>query len=467
MELYILDKTYNIIGLVDKAESVLWNKKYNDVGECEIYVPCSDVYLELLQRGYYVYRFDDDMLCKIENVELTTDENNGDFLTATATDACKILSGRIIRWLTVYSGTVAGFIKRLLLDNVINPAQAQRKIPNFVIDESNFSELTETINVTTSTDDLLQLIISTCKAYGYGFRLSFDRDRGQLVFRLYKGKNKAATVGARTATGEEYVEFSPAFGNITSSAYKESEGEYKNLAYVGYVGKDDSVSLLSLYDGDTEPTGEARQEIYVDGTGTTRDITYEELLSLFPAAQKGEGVYYIVEDGSRINVATYDASTATETQVIITDYARERINYVHGGDYFGDTAPLSVVLGVFDLYSPVTEDNMIYIEIDGERIVLGTIVPSTEKVTATDYAYIMLIRRLGINALAEHRKTQEFIGAVDVTDSYLYKTDYDLGDTVKVRNDYGKTADAQIVEIMESVDASNNRTVEPTFEYFN
>jgi hypothetical protein len=417
MELYILNNDYEQIAVIDEAESKLWNKKFNDVGECEIYVPCSDEMLSILQKGYYVYRYDDDMFCQIEKVKIETDVENGDYLIATATDICKILSGRIVRGQTdaslvtspvVFSGTVANFIKKLITDNVINPPsnQAERKIANFIFDDSNFSEFSETIETSVVAKDLLQLIISTCKSYNYGFRVSYNTNTQKLVFRLYKGKNKAS------ASGEEYVEFSPEYSNIISSEFEVDGSALKNVAYVGYKTAADEFALLSLFNGDTQPSGEARKEIYIDGTGTSRSITVDELQSIFhgnvkrnPTSGGATGYYYVITGGEEIKVATFEGETKD---------------------------------GVY-----------------------------SEKVTVTDYTYLLLIKALGRNALAENVETQYFSGEVDTIDTYEYKTDYDLGDTVKVINEYGIEAEAQITEVMESEDTENGYQIEPKFEYIN
>ena len=405
MQVYILDTEYNPIGMIDAAESVLWNPKYNDVGECEIYIPCNEVYLSMLRRGHYVYRFDDEMFCRIEKFEIKTDVENGDYIIATARDICNILSGRIIRWQIVYSGTLGQFIQKVLTDNVVNPEQSQRAIPHFVFDASNLAEFSEKVEVSAFTDDLLQLILATCKTYSIGFRVSFNMETRKLVFRLYRGKNKASI------TGEEYIEFSPAYANILNSSYAEEDSAYKNVAYIGYKGVDEQVHLLSLFKGEEEPQGEERREVYIDGTGTSRDITYDELSKMFPEVKRypatTSGYYYIGSFGTNTEqkVATFEVSTT-----------------------------------------------------DGVN---------TEKITVTDYTYLLLVRAVGENALAERSMIQSFGGNVDTIDSYEYKVDYNLGDIVKVINEYGIEAEARITEVMESDDADNGFSVEPKFEYLN
>lgn len=408
MQIYILDPEYEPIGVIDEQEDIVFNKRYCGVGYCALKVACTAEMLGLLRRGNYIYRYDDNMWCKIEKVAIDTNVEQGDYLTVDATDMNNILAGRIVRWGVVYSGTAAGFIKRLIIENIISPEQSKRKIENFIFDDSNFSEFTEKIDVgkDTATQDLLPLIETTCKAYNYGFRVSLDIYNKRIVFRLLRGKNKA------TMESEEYVEFSPNFANIISSHYAEDEREYKNVVYVGYksADKDDeNIHLHSVYEGQSqgkpEPQGEQRREVYIDGTSTSREIALDDLKLLFGSVTKEGSSYYATVNSEKKEVATF----TTETQ-------------------------------------------------DGA---------TTEKITVTDFTYHLLIRNIGVNALAERKKTQEFDGEVDTIDTYKYKADYDLGDIVKVANEYGIQAAAQITEVTESENADSPYTIEPKYEYIN
>ena len=394
--------SYERIGVIDEVESILWNPKYNDIGSAEIYASCDASYLELLRRGNYLYRDADEMFCKIEQMEITTDAQEGDYIIATAVDISNILSGRIIRDAFAFSGKVVDFVKKVLVDNVISPSVEKRKIPNFRIDDSNFNEFTETIDTTIGNEDIGLLIIATCKAYNYGFKTTYDEVADELVFKLYKGKNKASM------DSDEYIEFSPEFANLISSNYKEDESLYKNIVYVSYLSADEQVYLLSMFEGAKEPQGEGRREIFVDGTGTSREVTLDVLRDLwgtvkrYPATQgtEIEGYYYT---GTDTKVATFEIKTT-----------------------------------------------------DGV---------SEEKLIATDNTYLKLIRIIGKNALMERVRMMSFTGEVDTVESYEYKKDYSLGDIVRVKNEYGLEAEARIVEIMESEDANNGYVCEPKFEF--
>lgn len=78
--------------------------------------------------------------------------------------------------------------------------------------------------------------------------------------------------------------------------------------------------------------------------------------------------------------------------------------------------------------------------------------------------YKRVLANLGKEALADTSVVETFEGSVDTMESYKYKDDYDLGDIVTIKNEYGIEADARITEIIETWD-NEGYTLEPTFEY--
>lgn len=63
--------------------------------------------------------------------------------------------------------------------------------------------------------------------------------------------------------------------------------------------------------------------------------------------------------------------------------------------------------------------------------------------------YTSMLTQTGTNILAEHAATQHFNFEVDAN-SYRYKEDFELGDIITVRADYGLILTAKIVEVIES-----------------
>lgn len=380
---------------VEDYESFLWIPKYNDLGECEIYIQASSEYKDWFKIGNFIYRSTDDMFCEIKDVNIDNDDEKGSYLIATGKDCSDTLGDRIVRYETVFSGKPYEFIKLIIENNIIEGSIETRKINNFEF-ECNINN-DDHINIVAFGEDLFTLIQSICKTYGYGFKLTYNLDEQKYKFILYQGESKC------NKTDETYVEFSPDFANIVSSSYNENSEGYKNVCYVKYLPynqtkNEDVKELKSVYDTsryNKEPEGKDRKEICVDGTSVKKEMTVEELIA-----------------------AVGEVS-------------------INGSEYRDASGNL--------VAKKIGED----------------------KVKLENDTYFSLIETLAYNTLAEHNIKKEFNGIVDTQDSYVYKVDYNLGDIVKVIDDYGAKVNARIVEIMESDDIEDGHQVEPTFEYIN
>ena len=77
--------------------------------------------------------------------------------------------------------------------------------------------------------------------------------------------------------------------------------------------------------------------------------------------------------------------------------------------------------------------------------------------------YLAMLAERGKEKLAERVATQSFEADVEPRMTYQYKDDWNLGDVVKVTNEYGITAQPRIVEIIECWDAEGYTAI-PTFD---
>lgn len=401
----VINYVFEEEGFLDYSESILWTTKYNDVGECEIYTPYDDELWKLLQIDNYIYREDDDMFCRINSVQIKTDVENGNYIIATGTDMVSILADRIIDTSFKYSirkdkpeTSIASLIYKLIEDNIINSNDHYRNIANLIFKTENLTPIDADVDIDVSIGNLLETIKTLCKAYNYGFKIKCSLETNKLEFILYEGTNKS------TVESDAYVEFSPAYGNIISSDYKEDNSIYKNACYVIY--KDESTEEQRLLRvEETSEQGLKRREIIVDGSSISRELTKEEFENMFAGVlfDESKNIYYYIDSAT------------------------------------GEQIPLGKKTGT------------------GEN----------EKIVITDIGYMELLKSLGKNTLAANTINIDFAGEVDVIDTYEYKVDYKLGDIVKVINDYGIEAEARIIEIIESDDIENGYVVEPKFEYIN
>ena len=258
MDLMILDDTLTPIDIVDNATSVIWNKRYFEAGDFEIYISSNEKTAESLKKRYFVMRQDDDMICMITHVEYKDDPENGNFKIVSGQSVEALLKRRIVWQQTSSksSETVEQFIRRLIDENAINPTDTKRKIPFLELGE--LKGFAEKLDKQLTGDNLLGAIVELCKAYEYGFKITLENKK--LKFELYKGIDRSYNQSTLP-----FVTFSDAYDNLIDSQYIYDENDAKNVALV--AGEGEGLDRRTASVG--EASGIDRQEIFVDA----RDIS--------------------------------------------------------------------------------------------------------------------------------------------------------------------------------------------------
>ena len=89
---------------------------------------------------------------------------------------------------------------------------------------------------------------------------------------------------------------------------------------------------------------------------------------------------------------------------------------------------------------------------------------NNDVVTLRDVVYLPYLYILGDEKLSEYGTTTTFTGSIEPNVTYIYGTDYNLGDLVTVRNEFGISQAARIMEVVQAWDEQGYH-VEPKFEY--
>lgn len=253
MNLYVLSPNFTRIGVVDSYCSLIWTRRYQDTGDFEIYLPATSDYISLLKAENLIIRDDDDMVCVIEKITFSTDEENGDYLTVTGRSVESYLSRRIVWPQTILDGTAENAIRQLVTDNVIFPENDERRIPNIVL--WTFNQFPERIDVQMTGDNLLEAIKEICATYNYGFKMVLDEVNGRFLFQIYKGTDRSTEQNETP-----FVMFSPDYENLVSTEYAYDNTNFKNVAYV--AGEGEGKNRKSQIVGNA--TGLDRRELFVD-----------------------------------------------------------------------------------------------------------------------------------------------------------------------------------------------------------
>lgn len=228
MELYVMNQSYKTIAVIDTFTSVIWTKRYFTCGDFELYLPVTNELLNVLAIGNYVYRLDDDCVMIIEKIQIKTDVENGNFLIVTGRSIESILARRIVWNITNFNLNIVEVFRRLINANIINPNITERKINNFSF--SSLVSSTETIQKQVTGANLMEVIVSLCMTYGFGWRIRLVN--GTFIFELYEGVDRSYN-----QTINPYVVFSPTFDNLINSNYELDSTNYANVALVAGEGE--------------------------------------------------------------------------------------------------------------------------------------------------------------------------------------------------------------------------------------
>lgn len=327
LEIYILDKdTFDVVGIVDTYESLIWTERFNDCGDFELIVPISLDAIELLTTDRFLYINTSKCLMVIETVEIVTDVENGITLTINGRSIESILDRRVVLKQTTINGNAQDGLKRIFDENLISPSEADRKISSVIFKSSNDTRITSLeIDAQFHGDDLLSVTKAICEVLDIGFKMELTEDE-KLEFSLYHGEDRSYDQETNP-----YVVFSPSFDNLMNSTYMQSDMTYKNFALI--LGEGEGSSRISQNYAIGTPTGFDRREMYVDAsdisrTGDSTTLTksqYKELLK-----ERG-----MEELANNTKISSFEGEADTENM------------YVYGKDFFiGDIVQIENEFGM-------------------------------------------------------------------------------------------------------------------------
>lgn len=264
MEVTILNSSFEKIYTLDNFESLIWTDRYNKYGDFEIYTYIDSSILSQLSIDSYLYLKEADTYMIIEDIQITTDSENGNRLIVTGRSLESILDRRIIWEQTLLSGSLEEGIRTLLLNNIISSSYSERNIPNFVFEYSNDSYIASlTLDAQFTGDNLYDSIETICVAYSLGFKVYLN-ENNQFVFTLYNGKDKSYN-----QILNPYVIFSPDFNNLSNSSYLNSKKSLKTTTLIGGEGEGSERITIELTNSDGGGSSLNRREIFTDA----RDIS--------------------------------------------------------------------------------------------------------------------------------------------------------------------------------------------------
>lgn len=284
MEMYVLDKELELVGVLSGYEAIIWRDILSEPGKFEAEFLFTDRINRILQRTNILYKKDEMQAGVINYKHIKLDKQGRTKIRIKGNMASVYMNRRIVWEKMVLSGTSEEVMRELVEKQVISPSDKKRRMPRIRMGELCGSE--DYIEKQITYSNLQETLTDIAAAAGLGYRLRLDLLEKVFYFEVIKGTD-------RTLGTIQPCIFNREFRNVYTQEYYEDDSNFKNVCLVCGTGEDENRV--------TETVGNAsgidRYEMsysaaFLKDEGQTEEIYREQL------RQKGNEKlkdYYLVE----------------------------------------------------------------------------------------------------------------------------------------------------------------------------
>lgn len=231
MEIYVLDRNIDIVGILGSYEGLIWNTMYNEPGTFKIEFLFDPEVNEWMKRGNLLYKNDEEEVGVITRRFIKINKYGEESLLVSGYMLSRYLNMRIIWDKMTLSGKPELVMRDLVYQQCIG-CSAERKIPRLQLGSLKGYGGTA-ISKQITYDNLQEALTDVSKMSELGYRILLDLKDKALYFDVYKGRD-------RTYGTSEACVFNREYGNIIEQEYEESEDYYRNVCLIAGSGKDDA-----------------------------------------------------------------------------------------------------------------------------------------------------------------------------------------------------------------------------------
>lgn len=308
MELYVYSSEMELQGIVEKIASLIWTRRYWSCGEFKLLVPFTEEHSRMLVKNNIVMKRGDDEAAQIRYVHITKNSQGLEEIEVQGKFLIAWIGKRIIKKQIITKDTTQNILYRIVRENVTNPADTVRKIPDVSIATDDEDTESGVIDYTSEQYTNAQLAAETAaKAAKLGIRMRTDARTGAHAFSVYEGRD----LTAGNTAGNAPCIFSQEFDNIVEQEYTNSVENLKTTAFVGGEEKEGVARKVAEVGGSA--AGLAREEVFINATDIVQEyedddgeqvtLTDTEYLALLSArgAEELEQYAETLSFGSKIN----------------------------------------------------------------------------------------------------------------------------------------------------------------------
>nr|DAO80271.1 MAG TPA: hypothetical protein [Bacteriophage sp.] len=308
MELYVYSSDMELQGIVEKIASLIWTRRYWSCGEFKLLVPFTEEHSRMLVKNNIIMKRGDDEAAQIRYVSITKNSQGLEEIEVQGKFLIAWIGKRIIKKQIITNDTTQNILYRIVRENVTNPADTARKIPDVSIADDDADTESGVIDYTSEQYTNAQLAAETAaKAAKLGIRMRTDARTGTHVFSVYEGRD----LTAGNSAGNAPCIFSQEFDNIVEQEYTNSIENLKTTAFVGGEEKEGVARKVAEVGGSA--AGLEREEVFINATDIVQEyedddgeqvsLTDTEYLALLSArgAEELEQYAETLSFGSKVN----------------------------------------------------------------------------------------------------------------------------------------------------------------------
>jgi hypothetical protein len=265
----ILTPALDLLAEIDNYESLLFTRRWHEVGEFELRINRYKQHTELLQRGNLIMLdASRNKVGIIRHREIELDENGkktenwlikGIALKGVA--ALRVVVPPVGDSHDRASGAAETVMKHYLNNHIVNPVDVKRKIDMLILasDQQRGSQISWESRFKKLDEELTEI----SKVSGLGWDVFLDIQQKKWVFDVFEGRNLTVN-----QTENPPVIFSPQFESLKQLSFVESDYNYKNYGYIAGQGEGELRRVVEV--GEAE--GLSRIETFIDA----RDISEQD-----------------------------------------------------------------------------------------------------------------------------------------------------------------------------------------------
>ena len=133
MELYVYSSEMELQGIVEKIASLIWTRRYWSCGEFKLLVPFTEEHSRMLVKNNIIMKRGDDEAAQIRYVHITKNSQGLEEIEVQGKFLIAWIGKRIIKKQIITKDTTQNILYRIVRENVTNPADTARKIPDVSI----------------------------------------------------------------------------------------------------------------------------------------------------------------------------------------------------------------------------------------------------------------------------------------------------------------------------------------------